>query len=258
MSVERENAVVNNTIILRNKFQFAQTADYFDPSAIAKVEILDSNGTTILETITGANIVKDSTGQYHVVATAIATAKTIYDKWYFTPATGAVAITKTNTCVIWSMATGGGATITVGTNSWISEADAALYFAGRLSSDAWDDATTANKVKALITAYRQLIACGLFTLPSEIADITEAVKDAQCEQALFLLQQGADIDSRKGLQAQGVVSSGIVQETYDKGAADGIPIAPNVLGLLADVNISSPIHIVTLQRDQEEDEEDAS
>jgi hypothetical protein len=104
--MERENAVINNAITLRNYFKFSQTGDYFDPYAIAKVEILDSNGTTILETLTGASIVKDATGKYHVVASAITTAKTIYDKWYFTPSLGATQLTKTNTCSVWSTVAG--------------------------------------------------------------------------------------------------------------------------------------------------------
>lgn len=108
MSVERENAVINNQITLRNNFRFAQTSDLFDPYAISKVEILDSDGSTVLQTIIDANIIKDSTGKYHVVATAIATAKTIYDKWYFTPASGATEITRTNTCIVWETAAAAG------------------------------------------------------------------------------------------------------------------------------------------------------
>ncbi len=101
MSVERENAVINNQIILRNNFRFSQTSDLFDPYVVSKVEILDSDGSGVLQTFTGAEIIKDSTGKYHIVAAAITTAKTIYDKWYFTPAPGAIEITKTNTCVVW-------------------------------------------------------------------------------------------------------------------------------------------------------------
>jgi hypothetical protein len=106
--VERENAVINNQIILRTNFRFSQTSDLFDPYAISKVEILDSDGSTVLQTITGANIIKDSTGQYHVVAAVIVAPKTIYDRWYFTPAAGATAITKTNTCIVWETAVAAG------------------------------------------------------------------------------------------------------------------------------------------------------
>jgi len=109
MSVERENAVINNQIILRNNFRFSQTSDLFDPYAVSRVEILDSDGSSVLQTFIGAEIIKDSTGKYHVVAAAITTAKTIYDKWYFTPAPGAIEITKTNTCVVWEASAGPGA-----------------------------------------------------------------------------------------------------------------------------------------------------
>jgi len=134
MSVERESAVINNTIILRIKFQYSSTSDYFDPYAMPKVEILDSNGTTVIETIVGAGIVKDATGQYHVVAAAITTAKTIYDKWYFTPNSTADAITKTNSCVVWQTISSGGTDFTfdTGTNLGkvrvlINDADSSSY-----------------------------------------------------------------------------------------------------------------------------------
>ena len=48
--------------------------------------------------------------------------------------------------------------IEVGTNSYISTADAAAFFATRLQSDAWDDASTADKEKALIQACRNIEA----------------------------------------------------------------------------------------------------
>lgn len=102
MSRERENAIVDDTIILRIKFQYSQTGDYFDPYDISQVVILDSDGTTVLETITGASIIHDSLGNYHVLAAAVADPKTIYDKWYFTPAEGNDEITKTNPCIVWA------------------------------------------------------------------------------------------------------------------------------------------------------------
>jgi len=103
MAVEREVAVINDEITLRNNFRYGQTNDLFNPYAISKVDILDSDGSTVIETFTGSQITHDSTGKYHVVATAITTAKTIYDRWTFTPSVGATAITKTNTCVVWTV-----------------------------------------------------------------------------------------------------------------------------------------------------------
>lgn len=102
--VERAQAVIENDINLRCNFQYQTTGDFFDPYNISKIEIIDSDGVTVLQTIVGANIIRDFAGKYHVVATAIANAKTIYDKWYFTPVFGAIEITKTNTCIVWGMA----------------------------------------------------------------------------------------------------------------------------------------------------------
>lgn len=138
MSVERENAVINNTIILRNNFRFSQTADLFDPYAISKVEILDSDGATVLQTITGDDIIRDSIGKYHVVANAITSAKTIYDRWCFTPAVGAAAITGTNNCVVWETAAEAGipvlATDSASLLAAVNQAIAAILDGGAVQS----------------------------------------------------------------------------------------------------------------------------
>lgn len=124
--------------------------------------------------------------------------------------------------------------ITVGTNSWISVTDATTYYATRLNADKYWPAslTDAQKDAALITAFRMLMDCGLFSLSA--SDTSDAVKRAQMEMALFLLQHGEDIDARKGLQAQGVTQAGIVSETYDLDKAGVFPIPPIVRQLLKD------------------------
>ncbi len=144
MSVERENAVVNNSINLRNNFKYSQTNDYFDPFAISKVEILDSDGVTVLQTITGASIIKDAVGRYYVVASVISTPKTIYDKWYFTPAIGATAITKTNTCVVWATAAEAGTeTLSTDNASLLTAVNNAI--AARLNGGAVDSYTIGGR-----------------------------------------------------------------------------------------------------------------
>jgi len=85
MSVERENAVVGEQLILRSEFIFDRTGVVFDPDSITSVTILDSDGSTILQTLTGADIIKDSVGNYHATTLASwnTTAKTTTDKWIF-------------------------------------------------------------------------------------------------------------------------------------------------------------------------------
>jgi hypothetical protein len=140
----------------------------------------------------------------------------------------------------------------VGINSWVSVEDANLYFADRLgASTHWN--TTASKSAALVTAFKQLMGCGLFSLAA--TDTAQAIKDAQCEMALFLLIHQEDMDSRAGLQAQGVAKAGIVQEEYDLAAAGKPMIPANVKALLKDYETedSAGLYISNATRDDDKD-----
>jgi len=141
--------------------------------------------------------------------------------------------------------------VVVGTNSWISLADAEIYMTTRLgASKVWTSSVvTVNKEAALITSYKQLMGCDKYSLP---VTAVQALKDAQCEMALFLLQHQDDIDSRKGLQAQGVLQAGIVEETYDKDRVGVMPIPPQVDNLLKDYRTESCIDSAQLERDDDE------
>lgn len=122
--------------------------------------------------------------------------------------------------------------LTIGTNTWISLEDANTYFDTRLNSDEWDESSSETKVKALVTAFNK-ISNADFDLPDEA---TTAMEQAQCEMALFLLLHQADMDTRMGLQAQGVKSAGIVQESY----GDNVSGFPKVVeDLLKSVKKSS-------------------
>lgn len=95
----------------------------------------------------------------------------------------------------------------------IAEADS--YFETRLGADQlWTDDTA--KAAALTTAYNDLLNSQLFTLPTyeDTEDPLQILKDAQCEQALFLLLDQDGIDRRSALRSQGVVFSGVVRESY--------------------------------------------
>lgn len=139
--------------------------------------------------------------------------------------------------------------LTVGENSWVTVEEADTYFSSRLgSSEHW--VSGAEKESALITAYNQLNGCGFFDFP---ASATQVMKDAQCEQALFLLVHVEDIDRRKGLQVQGVATAGIVKESY-KENIDQIPICTNAKNFLKDYSVEGKdIYAVDLTRDEEED-----
>jgi hypothetical protein len=151
-------------------------------------------------------------------------------------------------------------TLTVGTNSYVNVTDATTYFADRLYSSDWDNASTDDKAKALIMAtkaidrmkmkgfksvqaqsleypravysYTRFIqrnivgAAGYFygdNLVIETA-VSQNVIQATCEQAIFLLKMGENGNKRAELQAQGVksMSLGKLSETYTVGVKDGI------------------------------------
>ena len=140
------------------------------------------------------------------------------------------------------------ATITVGTNSWLTEAAADTYFEARVKgSDYWTSGATDNK-PALITAYNWLNAGG-YSFPTTA---TQAMKDAQCEMAFFLLQHQPDLDLRMGLQVQGVIAAGVVKERYRDDNTVELPVPVIVQQLLEGYSTSRPIFMVNLERNEEE------
>jgi hypothetical protein len=138
-------------------------------------------------------------------------------------------------------------TITVGTNSWVTEAEANTYCDARLgASGYWANGAADNKL-ALITAYTWLNV--KYALP---VVGTTAIKNAQCEYAIFLLQHQPDLDLRMGLQAQGVVAAGVVKERYKDDNYIELPIPPIVQQLLGDYDTDRPVYLVNLERYEEE------
>jgi hypothetical protein len=82
--------------------------------------------------------------------------------------------------------------------AYVTTAEADQYFATRLYADAWTGATELDKQKALETASRQIDRLPLKGRKTDTAqimafprypdtEVPQAVKDACCEQALFLL-----------------------------------------------------------------------
>jgi len=140
------------------------------------------------------------------------------------------------------------AVITVGTNSWVTEAEANTYFLTRIhGDDYWTDSASDN-IPALITAYNWLNV--RYDLP---VVGTADIKNAQCEYALFLLQHQPDLDLRMGLQAQGVIVAGVVKERYKDDNTVELPIPPIVQKLLSGYDTDRPVYLVNIERNEEED-----
>lgn len=140
------------------------------------------------------------------------------------------------------------AVIVVGTNSWVTEAEANTFMEGRIKAgDYWTNGGTDN-IPALITAYYWLTDSHKFSFPIVIV---AAMQRLQCEMALFLLQHQPDIDFRMGLQAQNVIEAGIVKEKYVM-TVMGIPVPPAVADLAYPYLDQQQFYILDIERDEEQ------
>jgi hypothetical protein len=147
-----------------------------------------------------------------------------------------------------------------GPYGWFADiTDADDYFLNeRLETEAWDDLDSlasagAYKIKALMHAYNRLFYSPNWSLP-DYAHATAAqliiLTKAQAEMAYYLgvhVLYG-DEDRRKGIQAQGVIRAGIVQEDYLESMMDAVPIPPPVQDLLEPWSTSKPIALFNIDR----------
>ena len=140
-------------------------------------------------------------------------------------------------------------TITVGTNSYISEDDADAYFAARLYSDAWDGATTDTREKAILMAcsvlehqmewqglpavHDQVMAWPRVHVPGVDPDaIPNAIKNAQAELALYLL--GTNPTATPKTAGYKSLTVDTLKMEIDK--ADRLPVIPaHVADMLAPI-----------------------
>jgi hypothetical protein len=89
-------------------------------------------------------------------------------------------------------------------NSWVTEDEAFEYFDGRLNTEAWDTAGT-KSIAALLTAFRSLKCLNITIDPTE-ADQLQALKESQCEQALFELTIDTDGQPINAMTLGGLLS----------------------------------------------------
>lgn len=133
---------------------------------------------------------------------------------------------------------------------WITEEAADAYFGTRYgAAEYWASGT--DKEGALATAYNMLNGCGRFSFPTEA---TTAMRVAQCEQALFIVQQGKALDLRASLRAQGVRKADEVGETYAAEDA-AMPISPRAAAFLKDYvkTAGGAFYSATIDREPTED-----
>lgn len=132
--------------------------------------------------------------------------------------------------------------LTVGTNSWVTIAEADSYIADMYSNTGW---AAADKDKLLITAFRRIYTCPDFSIAK--TSTNELVKWAQIELAFWLLKNNNDMQKREALQSMNITSVRIddMSESYDK----GFILPPIVKNMLKD--FASGSHIGVIDREVE-------
>lgn len=85
-ALPRDSAVILRPLLLMIEFRDDQTGELFDPFEVRQVEILEDDGSTIIQVIEAINRI--GVGRYRIQADGIITSRTILDRWYFTAESG--------------------------------------------------------------------------------------------------------------------------------------------------------------------------
>lgn len=95
MSVRRDAAVINQELDLRAWFRNDTSGVVFDPVNFTKVEILDTDAVTVLETIAPGDITFLAIGNYQIITSAAwnTSSRLVYDRWYFRRIAGGIIYT---------------------------------------------------------------------------------------------------------------------------------------------------------------------
>lgn len=119
--------------------------------------------------------------------------------------------------------------LNVGTNSYVTVAEADTYLTDRMDTEEWfATAETAgpgvrSKETYLVSAYNWLRTASTLSLPETSSD--DAIKQAQIEAAFYLLEHYTALNARRAVQAQGVESSRLSKkwESYVSPTTGEIP-----------------------------------
>ena len=92
--------------------------------------------------------------------------------------------------------------LTVGTNSWCTVAEADSFLDDWYGASSWASLTNAVKEDLLITAFWKIYTNKNYTIAKSATD--ENVKNAQAITAFYIYENNASIKKRLALQGQGV------------------------------------------------------
>ena len=143
---------------------------------------------------------------------------------------------------------------------WFVDLDGArTYFEDeRLETEAWDDLFASDGIletKVLIQAYNRIYYDPRWSLPTYAeasALILSELSKANAEMAYYLAEHLEDEDRRKGLQAQGVITAGVVKEQYSEKHLMDLPVPPFVIAILKPWSTERFAGVLEISRDDDE------
>ena len=130
--------------------------------------------------------------------------------------------------------------LTVGTNSWVSVAEADIFLTDKIDAEEWfvlsasGAAGVRSKGSLLVSAFHWLSGSPQLSIPSSCADLN--VKNAQIEAAWFLHEYYRELKDRRAARASGLKSMRMSRRSETLGA----PSIPDyILGMLRDYQITN-------------------
>lgn len=132
--------------------------------------------------------------------------------------------------------------LTVGTNTWVTLAEADSYFESRYGSDAWATLTADNRKKLLISAYQWINSDPAYS----ISAVTDKLKKAQLELAWYIYTNYEQHEKHVNLYSSGVRTFRISKfhEDLEK------PQMPTIVkDLLDEYNFNSGGYFPTISRE---------
>jgi len=107
--------------------------------------------------------------------------------------------------------------MTVGIDTWVTMAEANLYFANKYGASMWTTLPVATKEQLLVSAFNWIQQQKNFSISP--ASTSLKVKQAQFEAAWFLYKFGDEYEKRRALHEEGVESFSISKFSETLGGA---------------------------------------
>ncbi len=138
-------------------------------------------------------------------------------------------------------------TLTVGTNTWVTLAEANSYMESKWGADDWSSLSDDNKKKLLITAFEWINSEPDY----DISTVTDSLKKAQIELAWFIYENNDVYEKHELLWASGVRDFDISKfsETLKE------PMLPlKVQKLLSEYNYNAGGYFPTIDREVDQNQ----